>query len=209
MGLAIGVGLLDDLDRNDAEGAQWFRRELAAIDQVLARAGLPAHREPERFETPLFELRRSCTSFPYSFLHYLRRAFAHARLGLPIPDDEQLQPEHDAVAEDASMMLDSHLLCHSDAEGYYVPVDFADPIFDDEVPGGMLGSSQGLLRELLEIAAHIGVPLSAEGRPTPECEAELQNIEDGAPLWRERLVWYALFEAASLSLRFNALIVFH
>jgi hypothetical protein len=209
MGLAVGVGLLEDLTRNDAEGAQWLRRELAALDPILARAGLPAHREPDRFEVPLFQLRRSCTSFPYSFLHYLRRAFAHVRVGLPIPDDDELRPEHDAVVEDASTMFDSHLLCHSDAEGYYAPVDFAEPIFDDEVLGGMLGSSQGLLRELVEVAPHIGVELTSEGRPTPVCEAELQAIEDSGPLWRERLVWYTLFEAASLSLRFNTLIVFH
>jgi hypothetical protein len=209
MGLAVGVGHLEDLSSNDPEGAQWLRRELAALDEVLARAGLPAHHEPDRFEVPLFDLRRACTSFPYSFLHYLRRAFAHVRVGLPIPDDEELRPEHDAVVEEASEMFDSHLLCHSDAEGYYAPVDFAEPIFDDAAPGGMLGSTQGLLRELLAVAPHIGVELTSERRPTPACDAGLQAIADSGPLWRERLVWYALFEAASLSLRFNTLIVFH
>jgi hypothetical protein len=105
-------------------------------------------------------------------------------------------------------MLDSHLLCHSDCEGFYVPVEIGDPIFDDDLLGGMLGSSQALLRELVEVAPHIGVTLEG-GRPTPACEAELRDIEDSGPFWRERLVWYTLFEAASLSIEHNTLIVFH
>lgn len=208
MGLAVGVGVLADLIIHDPEGADWTRRSIASLNAALQRNGQPEHVEPERFAKPLFGLRRSCTSFPYSFLHYLRRAFAHVREGRPVPDDDQLRPEHDSVVEDASTMFDSHLLCHSDAEGFYVPIDFGDPIFDDELPGAMLGSSQGLLRELIEVAPHIGVTLD-DGRPTPACEAELRAIEDGGPLWRERLVWYALFEAATLSLEHRTLIVFH
>ena len=218
MGLAIGVGVLADLIIHDPEGADWTRRSLAGLNAALQRAGLPEHHEPERFVRAPHTSMRSCTSFPYSFLHYLRRAFAHVREGLPVPDDDTLRPEHDQVVEDASTMFDSHLLCHSDAEGFYVPIDlssrpgnraeFAEPIFDDDVPGGMLGSSHALLRELIEVAPHIGVTLD-NARPTPACEAALQAIEDSGPLWRERLVWYTLFEAATISVEYNTLIVFH
>lgn len=127
---------------------------------------------------------------------------------LPVPDDKELSPEHERVIEDAAMMMDSHLLCHSDAEGYYVPIDFAEPIFDDDVLAQMLGSSQALLRELLEVAPHIDIDL-VDGRPTPAREAELLAIEDDGPLWRERLVWYTLFEAATLSIAHGSAIVFH
>lgn len=206
MGLAIGIGVLADLIIHDEEGADWQRSSLAKLDAVLGRNALPAHREPEHFVARMN--RRACTSFPYSFLHYLRRAFAHVRENLPVPDDEQLQPEHDSVVEDAGTMFDSHLLCHSDAEGFYVPIDFDEPIFDDDVPGGMLGSCHGLLRELIEVAPHIGIEL-IDDRPTPACEAGLLAIEDGGPLWRERLVWYTLFEAATLSIEHGTAIVFH
>lgn len=208
MGLAVGVGVLAGLLIHDSEGADWMRRSIAGLNAVLQREGLPAHCEPESFSPPLHERMHSCTSFPYSFVHYLRRAFAHMREGLPIPDDDQLRPEHDSVVDDAASMLDSHLLCHSDCEGFYVPVAIGDPIFDDALPGGMLGSSVGLLAELIEVAPHIGIAL-ADGRPTPSCEAELRAIEDDGPLWRERLVWYALFEAATLSVEHGTLIVFH
>lgn len=208
MGLAVGVGVLADLIIHDSEGAEWTRRSLASLNVVLQRNGLPEHHEPERFDKPLFERMHSCTSFPYSFIHYLRRAFAHVREGLPVPDDDELRPEHDSVVEDASTMFDSHLLCHSDCEGVYVPIEIGDPIFDDEVPGTMLGSSQALLRELIEVAPHIGITLEND-RPTPASEAALREASDGSAFWRERLVWYTLFEAATLSIEHNTLIVFH
>jgi hypothetical protein len=62
---------------------------------------------------------------------------------------------------DETSVLASHLLCHSDAGGYYVPVDFGDPLFlpeEAEVRGaGMVGSSQGLLAELAGIASPLGI----------------------------------------------------
>lgn len=201
--------MLADYSANDEEGAEWFRRSLTELDEVLVANGLPTHHEPPSFEVPLFQLQRACASFPYSFLHYLRRAFAHVREGLAVPEDDALRPEHDRVVEDASTMFDSHLLCHSDAEGYYVPIDFPEPIFEDALPGGMLGSSQALLRELVEVAPALGLRLGPDAQPTLECEAELRAIADSGPLWRERLVWYALFEAATLSVRYGTLIVFH
>jgi hypothetical protein len=206
MGLALGVGVLADLIVHDPEGAEWARDSNQQVNEALARDGLARHDEPESFASAL--QRHSCTSFPYSFLHYLRRAFAHVQEGLAVPDDEALRPEHDGVIEDVAMMMSSHLLCHSDAEGHYVPIDFSEPIFDDDVAGGMLGSSQALLRELLEVAPAIGVILE-DSRPTAACEAQLREIEDGAPLWRERLVWYALFEAATISIEHRTLLVFH
>ncbi|KIG17747.1 hypothetical protein DB30_02780 [Enhygromyxa salina] len=208
MGLAIGVGVLADLIIHDAEGADWMRTSIEGVNQALEANELPQHDEPESFATPLHELCHGCTSFPYSFLHYLRRAYAHMREGQPVPDDNEMRPEHDSVIEDAAMMMDSHLLCHSDAEGHYVPIDFSDVIFDDELVGGMLGSSQALLRELIEVAPHIDVTLEG-GRPTPACEAQLRVIEDSGRLWRERLVWYTLFEAATISIEHRTLIVFH
>ena len=46
----------------------------------------------------------------------------------------------DAYVEEELMMMTSHLLCHSDSECYYIPVDFQDVIFDDTLPGEHLGT---------------------------------------------------------------------
>jgi hypothetical protein len=63
---------------------------------------------------------------------------------VPCPDGEN--PAQDKAIDDQSSMLSSHLPCHSDCEGYYVPIDFGEPLFADEdafAGAGMLGSSQG------------------------------------------------------------------
>lgn len=50
MGLALTVGILADLVKNDPEGAQWVREDLMRINHALQEAGLPPHHEPERIE---------------------------------------------------------------------------------------------------------------------------------------------------------------
>ncbi|MBC8135491.1 MAG: hypothetical protein H8F28_06345, partial [Fibrella sp.] len=82
MGLSVTVGMLADLERNDAEGAAWFREELAKVNRVLEANGIAAFTEPG---TLARELRlNAADSYPYSFLHYLRRAYAFQREGLPL-----------------------------------------------------------------------------------------------------------------------------
>ena len=73
MGLAISVGMLDE----DEAYREMFD-ELAAS---LAQAGIAGYREPERVPDTM---RAHCDSFPYSFLHYLRRCYALLREGKPI-----------------------------------------------------------------------------------------------------------------------------
>ena len=203
MGLGISVGFLADQIVHDPEGAEWVRKELEKLNVVLVENQLAAHKEPET----LPELRfRGCQGFPYSFLHYLRRAYAFQAEGKPIPDGE-LNAEHDRVIEDAGSMLDSHLLCHSDAEGFYVPQDFMDPIFDDALPGAMLGSTQRLKLELQKVAPAIGIELS-ECEPSEATLEVLAEIEDEGAHYREKIVWLALWEACEASLEHNTLIVF-
>lgn len=213
MGLAIGVGALADLLENDEEGAEWLREGLAAANRCLEAAGLPAHEEPAEIELP--ETRASLTSMPYSFIHYLRRAYAH-RVADPGwmagPLDEDEDPTDDPVLEEETEMLSSHLLCHSDAEGFYVPVDFDDVLFDEsedgELPGGMLGSSYRLLEELVLVAPALGIRLD-DGQLS---DAEARRIDDitseDRGLFRELSSWLALYEAARISIAAKTAIVF-
>lgn len=213
MGLAISTGYLADLLAHDAEGATWFREQLALVNALLAADGRPPHVEPER-PGPA-RPRAHCASFPYSFLHYLRRAFARVReypdepLAPVVPGDD---PADDPAIEEVAAMLDSHLVCHSDAEGYYVPVELGEVIFDTGrrgLAGGMLGSSQRLREELVEVAPAIGIEL-VDGELPDIAAARLAQEEEGAtPLWRERLVWLALYEAARVSIANRTMIVFH
>jgi hypothetical protein len=209
MGLAISVGYLNDLERNDAEGAAWFRENLKKLSAILEQNGLPAHQES--VDLPELGSRAACDSFPYSFLHYLRRVYAHAKRDSTWraePLEAGHDPTEDDVLDEEMFMFESHLLNHSDAEGYYVPQEFEDVIYADTVPGGMTGSSQHLLRELIRAASALGITL--ENGELSDAEAERINSvgESDTGLYRENTVWITMFEAARLSIKYNTLIVF-
>lgn len=107
-------------------------------------------------------------------------------------------------------MLSSHLLCHSDCEGFYVPIDFSEPIFADEkdIPGGMLGSSHGLMRELIAVAPYLNISLSGDELMDSEAERINESVESEGPFWIEKAVWISLYEAARLSIEYRTAICF-
>ena len=227
MGLAVCVGMLAELLEDDPESAEGFEEELAEVNRVLAAAGLPPHTEPRG---PLeLDSRASIDGFPYSFIHYLRRAYAHRVLSpdwvaTPLADD--VDPTADPKIQALLDGCESHLLCHSDAEGFYVPVDFDEVLFDGDggdeeeaegdadieepagLPGGMLGSSQRLLEELVFVAPALGTRLD-DGRLSDE-EAERIDalIDEDDGLYREYVSWLLLYESARLSIEHRTAIVF-
>lgn len=206
MGLAIGVGVLADLLHNDAEGAVFMRKRIEKLNTILEAQGLKRHEEPEKL--PYF-VTRSVRSFPYGFLHYLRRAYACAIEGVPLRKGDMTKEDSDFVMEATLNVMDSHLLSHSDCEGFYIPQPFPSPLCDNTLPGGFAGSCQTLIKELVRVAPLLGI--RCEGETLPKSEAEkLASIEDGAePLWREKMVWFSLFEAARFSIAKGTLLVFH
>ena len=212
MGLAVEVGMLADLLVHDEEGGEWLRQSFAAINAVLKENGLPEHIEPERL--PSLESRAGLASFPYSFLHHLRRAYAHWRSNPEKPIEPCLpgeDPARDPLLQDARSRFPSHLLCHSDAEGFYIPIDFTDVISDseDRIVGDWLGSSYQLMRELTEVAPGLGIELLGDQLTDAEAEKLDAEADTGAELWIERTVWLSLFEAARLSIRHKAAICFN
>jgi hypothetical protein len=211
MGLAIVLGMLADQAENDPEGLEYYRGVFAVVNELLNKSGLPTHSEPEAL--PFLKSRSSVDSYPYSFIHYLRRAYAHrvadpSWVATPFPADDE--PMKDPVLNRVANQLTSHLLCHSDAEGFYVPVDFQPVLFDEteEMPGGMLGSSYRLRDELIYLAPALGIRL--DGSQLADSDAEEINVEEDQEegVWRERLVWLSLFEAARLSIEHGTAICF-
>jgi hypothetical protein len=211
MGLAVEVGVLAYLNDNDEEGATWLHERFVKVNEVLVENGLPSHVEPETL--PPMNNRASLKSYPYSFLHYLRRFAAHVSSDpnwKPTPVAESEDPADDPVVDDETAMFNSHLLCHSDCEGFYLPIDFAEPLFADEdrVPGGMLGSSQGLMRELVAVAPFLGINLS-DGTLSDAEAIRINSIsETEGWFWIEQAVWISLFEAMRLSIEHKSAICF-
>lgn len=208
MGLSICVGALADLLEADEEGAKWLREGIAAANEVLEAHGLPAHEEPE---TPVAASRAGVDGFPYSWLHTLRRAYAHcvarpSKALTPLSPDED--GSDDSLVVQLANRMTSHLLCHSDAEGLYVPIDFERVLVDEALPGGVLGSTQRLMIELVKVAPFLQIPLVGDELTDAEADAINEDLASQPPFFRERTVWLSLYEAARLSLEHGAAIVF-
>ena len=213
MGLTVGIGVLAYLLENDQEGASSLEEGFAAANLLLEAEGLPIHSEPRTFKTPVS--RASIRSFPYSFIHYLRRAYAHRSANqswMAHPIDHNVDPAADPLVDDELAMLCSHLICHSDAEGFYLPIDFSDVLFadpeDSSLPGGMLGSSYRLLEELEVVAPALGIRLNDGRLPHDEAERIDELACSGEGIYRELCSWLALYEAARLSIELKTAIVF-
>lgn len=212
MGLGIEVGMLADLFEHDEEGAEWLREALANVNAVLAELQLPAHVEPESL--PPMDDRSIIGSFPYSFLHHLRRAYARWKQNpdapaTPCPRDED--PASDPAVDDELFMFESHLLCHSDCEGFYLPLDFSNAIIDDKnqdrIQGGFLGSSYRLHEELIAMAPCLNIRDAACLSDQAANEIQ-QAVQSESELWIEKGVWLTLYEACRLSKQHGTAICF-
>ena len=204
--------MLAELAENeDPESVELFAEQLDAVNKLLTNNRLPKHTEPRSL--PPLDDRCGILGYPYSFLHYLRRAYAHRELKpnwVAEPLRESVKPTDDATLIEAQREAKSHLLSHSDCEGFYIPLDFKHVLFDrgEGVPGEMVGSTHRLRDELVMVAPALGIPLK-NGLLADKIAAEInQDSESQTGCWRERLVWLSLFEAAHLSIEHHAAICF-
>jgi len=211
MGLAIEVGMYASLLKHAPEEAKWLTKTYSMLQQVLKENRLEGYSEPKSING--LNGRTLCSSFPYSYLHYLRRFYAHCVANSnwePTPVVDGVDPTKDPVVNDESMMLSSHLLCHSDCEGFYLPVEFNEILIDEKnrIPGGLLGSSYKLLEELVSIAAKLGIELDNGVMSDEEAVRVNKLSESGQGFHRELVVWIALFEAARLSIEYKTSVTF-
>lgn len=194
-----------------------FAEELALFDRTLSEAGLPP--------VPVYAYMPGLSGdvapvagFDYDALHFLRRAYLLQMCGLAVTPVDELGGDYEQLLEMfESTAQQSHLVWHYDHAGAYVPVDFAEPLCNDELlaGGGPLGSSHALLRELDYVAPSIGIdPAKPPAPPRPpaaptELEEPAASVPaDGDPFARERHVWAGLHAAAMRSLAQGAMMVF-
>lgn len=221
MGLNVVVG-------ND-DGEHPLAGEIAAANTALARAGLPTWEEPSDVPPDEFEM------YGYSGMHTLRRVAAHLRehdrLPLPREPDEDAAgdpvlaslyaaaPSHWVIWEDGHLAVYGapaprafdHLIFHSDAEGFYAPVDFAPVLVDETILGGCLGSAPRLLAECLALAAALGVDPELDPW-SPEVSDAVEGEAKHAEGWRrypvETFTCLQLIAAARTSVEKRAAVIF-
>ncbi|MFD5088061.1 hypothetical protein ACFWOG_36240 [Kitasatospora sp. NPDC058406] len=215
MGLSISVGLLHDQARNDPEGLDYHRRAFARLGRALAAQGVDWHEPPIAGppHSPTFS-----GGFPYGYLTQLRRIVVLVGRGEPVTPAASIgEQEWDRDCEkirDETSMFSSHLLCHADNAGYYVPVDFADPLFlppEAEVAGaGMVGSAQRLLAELSAVAPALGIGVDAGGLALgPQETGPAGRDAADEPFESERFAWHQLHRACLASVTGGYAVVFH
>jgi hypothetical protein len=211
MSLRISVGDLAFAIRHDPEAAEWLRDCFKEVNRVLVASNLPGHVEPESL--PPITDRIGIGSISCSWLHHLRRAVAFARqapeeFGSVRPGDD---PGDDPrVEQEVLVTLTSHVICHADDDGFYVPLDFPEPVFDseDRLPGAMLGSSQGALAELLQTAPLLEIPLQG-GKLSDRTARQLDGEDLGDhPCVLERKAWLYLYERLRQSVELGSAVRF-
>ena len=229
MGLALEVGILADQKKNDAEGFEMFRAQFDDVNKLLAAEGLPRHDEPEDCEIWSGEM------IGYSGLHYLRRIAAHIDAGRRLPgpgdgkssEDELLEAYFGDVTKATPGFLGSllgkktfarqfdHLIVHSDAEGFYLPLEFENVLFSPaglEIPGGMVGSAPQLLSECERLAKLLEIPADITLLSEELWEASDHSQGEGDTVWEqygvESFSCVALMEGCRQALKTGAALVF-
>ena len=204
--------------RDDPDGLAWAEEKLSEVNYVLRANGLREHVEKPA-ELPPHTYRCQLGSIGWSWLHCLRRLYAltlqnsDAAGWRPVPAPQDYPgPDLDPVIDkELFVFIRSHLIVHSDSEGWYVPVDFEDILTGDgtiEPPGGLLGSSPRLLGELRDVAPWLGIALDSEGGLDDQAAARLADATEDDPWHREKYAWLHLFEAARLSVELGTAVVF-
>jgi len=176
MGLALEVGILADLKDADEEGYASYVEEFEKLRTVFRSEGLEEHIEPDEVDD-IF----SCDMLGYSGIHYLRRIAAHRALGRPTPapgseetyKNVALNEKYYESFDAGKDMKYQHLMVHSDAEGFYVPIDFKRVITTPTLSGGWVGSTQCLQAECAELARLLSMPLDIDYE-----SRELSNAAD-------------------------------
>ncbi|MDX2193548.1 MAG: hypothetical protein NW201_09340 [Gemmatimonadales bacterium] len=223
MGLLLVVGALAAED--DPAERRALQRDFRRIDRIVRRTVPTGHTEPTAATA---EIPWDADMIGYAGLHTLRRvaAWVDAGRGLPAPCPGLAaavaaanDPVGDAWYDDVeSWLLDAtrprrrfeHLMAHSDAAGYHVPVAsptvFVGTDAEQMKVGGVIGSSVTLRAELDELAALMQLDPALTWDDFGEWE---DAAETGRSPWLvEGFTCRLLQEACRVSIASGAAIVF-
>lgn len=163
----MSVGF-SERDINDEAFIEKVPADLKAINVALKAAGVKSHKEKLPLQR---EKTWQAVIGSYSSLHFLRRFAAVLAVTGKIPDPlpKRKSPSetgdvdlywNQREADDVVFQFD-HLMAHSDADGYYIPVDCPIVLKMPSTEEG-IGSSVRLKRECDTLAHHLEFPLPCD-----------------------------------------------
>ncbi len=208
MGLTLVVGIMSEL--SDAKSKAEFALQFQASNDALQEIGLAPHHEPENVKS------WSADGYGYSGLHALREVAGMLWKGNAIPREPLIDGRGQPPLEDqlfkqvlssyeapkplgffARLLGDPyqpglppfiHLVFHSDANGFYVPLDFPMPLvpkFIEEKTAQIwpIGSTQRLKAEIDQLAAALEIPDNLASQDDALWQAVDTPVSDQA-LWQ-------------------------
>jgi hypothetical protein len=231
MGLALEVGVLVHGRTTNEEARERHRSALERLNPFLDSYRVPNHHEPNDGEV------WSGDMLGYSGLHDLRRlaVYLDGNRTLPPPAARDGDSTQDPLMQSYYREVEGrrpgllrrllgrlpnfrrqfdHLLIHSDAEGYYLPLDFSDVLFPPlelEIPGSIVGSVPRLFAELERIARALAIPknLEASSRELPAlAESPLAEGEPWQRYGRETHACVMLREGCRRAMATGSALVF-
>lgn len=212
--MTLSISLIRGFSNKSYE--RFIDGDLIKINNLLKANNLPIHSEPlgrSVKETALPEM-----SLVYARLHHLRYIAAkfieYPTSSLDIKDLKKKRKTRTwwykipaKLRNEIYQECKSHLICHSDFDGYFIPIDF-ELVLQDRELGGWLGSSIRLHKELEEIAAKLNLNL---GTYTPDLNQlyEMRKQELQAdPIGDIKLILLGLYNVTTASIHYNSAIIF-
>jgi hypothetical protein len=238
MGLTLGVGLFAFVNKENAFDGDDCSNHYDALNEILLEAGMALYSDPNDFPVDeIFDVQM----WGYSGLHAIRRLAAHfvCTGTLPVPSlntdyaaDPLIQRLNEQFLDGLNLKYNGlpkfgfskpkspprfeHLMMHSDSEGYYLPTEFRHVVFDTADRsgggvGGMIGSAPCLLKECLELAALLNLPLELDieseefwlNADSPPAQGELWQIYGVEAFGLARLI-----RGCNVAIKHNAALVF-
>jgi hypothetical protein len=204
--MSLSIQLVCNLS-HEARLKKIASKEFANINIILSKNNLPCHIELEiksKQETWWPEI--NC---PYSAIHQLKYVAAKF-IEDPFWNPDLLSAKKYKIPVNLNKKIyeekSSQLICHSDFDGFYVPIDFDNAIYDRET-NEWLGSSFGLRRELDKLAQNLNFSLHISNNVTTEqmfslLEEKLKND----PFKIHKKILFCLYYIADFSIKWGSVI---
>ena len=104
--------------------------------------------------------------------------------------------------------LDSHLICHSDFDGYYLPIEFEKVVFD-EITHEYIGSSYKLNNELKDLADIFDINTDfTKHLSRNEFDGFLEDLDVNDIYYSHKQFILLLYYSSLLSIKYKSAIVF-
>ncbi len=205
--MSLTIGIVIGLSRDFAK-KKINQTMSSKIGEVLENHGLNKYTENfELCDKNLILPEISCSYKDLHCLRYLSAKIIENKYWLPDISLEAKYKIPSKLRNEIYQDRKSHLICHSDFDGYYIPIDFNKVIYEPEVCG-WLGSSFRLCQELTEIAKRLNFELGEYTSDLRKLSDERSEELKESPFKHQKWLLLCLYNVAKASIIYNSAIYY-